>query len=236
MWTFLPRKLFIPLCDFIYPPLCLVCERLLQADESRVCGICWAGIKQVDPGHPVWREIRSKFASGENVEEILSCYLFEKEGSLQQIIHSLKYQGMRSLGVALGRTIGRRIARDELFISADAVVPIPLHTLKQRERGYNQSVCLCEGIARETDLPVIEQLLKRERYTRSQTQLSMTERRENVDGAFQLNPRMQESVDGMTIILVDDVITTGATVDACAKVLLAHGARRVLAVSAALAE
>jgi ComF family protein len=114
------------------------------------------------------------------------------------------------------------------------LIPVPLHPAKCRERGYNQSEYICQGIHAVTGLRVITGLLKRQRYTESQTHLEIEERRKNVAGAFVLDPSAE--VSGRTFLIVDDVITTGATMSACAKTLGDHGAGIVIACSVALAE
>ena len=236
MLEFLRNTILVPLRDFIYPPVCMTCDQLLTAREEKVCTKCWNSVTGIDSHHAVWKEITGKFQTDGYVEDVLSCFLFEKEGSLQQMIHLLKYQGMKSLGVQLGREIGKRIEGNEYFSRADILVPIPLHKLKMRERGYNQSEFLCRGIADITHIPMQRSLLRRTKYTQSQTQLTIVERRENVGDAFRLNQKFLSFVKGKTIALVDDVVTTGATMNACAMELRANGAATVLAASVALAQ
>jgi ComF family protein len=154
----------------------------------------------------------------------------------QQVVHSLKYQGMKSLGIRLGKEIGNRIKASPTFSSADYILPIPLHKLKQRERGYNQSEYLCKGISETTGILIAASFLSRTKYTRSQTQLNLEERRENVGEAFRTNQKFLNEIRGKSFILVDDVITTGSTITACARELRANGAGIILAASAALAQ
>ena len=225
----------LPLRDFIYPPVCLTCDAMLAAEEERVCARCWNGMPKIGPGHPVWAELAVRMNNEGAVRDFLSCYLFEQEGTLQQIVHLLKYGGMKSIGELLGREVGKRMLANPGFLSQDSLIPVPLNKLKQRERGYNQAEYICRGISRETRIPVRSSLIIRRRYTESQTGLDRDRRRENVRGAFVLNPDCRAFVEGRSFILVDDVITTGSTVNACARELMEHGAECVLAVSAALA-
>ncbi|HEY6191498.1 MAG TPA: ComF family protein [Bacteroidota bacterium] len=231
----LSKSAILPLYDFIYPPVCLTCEAMLTPGEEKICARCWGGIPQVGPEHPVWSELCGQLRSEGAVGDILSCFLFEKEGALQQVLHLMKYGGMRSLGERLGEEVGRRMILNGHFLTHDALVPVPLHKLKQRERGYNQAEHICRGIYSKTRIPVSTSLLLRKRHTESQTELDRESRKRNVSGAFVLNPKCGGEVEGRSFILVDDVITTGSTVGACARVLLDHGAEQVLAVSAALA-
>lgn len=225
-----------PLRDFIFPPVCLTCTTYLEDHKVRICPECWKSFTPVTASYPVWIELKSKFETGGVVQDLFARYLFEKEGMLQEVIHLLKYQGMKSIGVRLGSEIGTRLKSISQFSTADILVPIPLHKLKRRERGYNQSEYICKGISEEMGIPVNSSLIERKKYTQSQTKLNMQERRENVGDAFNINPKYESIVNGNTFILVDDVITTGSTINACAVELLAHKAKSILAVSVALAE
>lgn len=230
------KSIVVPLRDFIYPPVCFTCDRLLNENESRVCAVCWDSLERLQPDHPAQIEIRKKFKSEELVQDLLSCFLFEKEGKLQEIVQLLKYGGIRSLGVRLGKEIGERIQNNSEFASSDYLIPVPLHKLKQRERGYNQSEYLCRGISELTGIPVHTSLMVRNKYTESQTQLDIEQRQKNVGGAFAINPKRRLSVQAKSFIIVDDVITTGSTINACASVLRRGGASVVYAASAALAK
>ncbi|MBI1807447.1 MAG: ComF family protein [Ignavibacteria bacterium] len=230
------RSVLNPIRDFIYPPICFTCNQLLQDDEMRICRACWNSFAKMNPSHPTWVEIKGKFEAEGVVQDILSCFLFEKEGKLQDVVHLLKYRGMKSLGERLGLEIGERIVSDPIFSRADYLIPVPLHKLKRRERGYNQSEHICKGIATVTNIPTHTALIKRLKYTESQTQLNIDQRKENVGNAFEINPKCRPNIEGKSFILVDDVITTGSTINACARILVANGARNVLAASVALAQ
>ncbi len=225
-----------PFQDFIYPPVCLTCEQLRTDRSSKLCSDCWNALTSILSTHLTWQEISVKFDREGVINDILSCYLFEKEGKLQEIVHLLKYSGIKSIGVELGRVIGRCMMQESNFALAEYLIPVPLHRIKQRERGYNQSEYICKGISELTKIPVHTSLLLRKKYTQSQTQLNLEERKQNVGDAFIIEKKFLSEVEGKTFILVDDVITTGSTINACARELLAHGATRVLTASAALAQ
>ncbi len=233
------RNAAIALRDFVYPPVCLTCDSILENPAERICRRCWGSLRRIDRTHPVWRELQERLTTEGIVTDFLSCYLFEKEGKLQEIVHLLKYGGKRSLGERLGREVGELMLTNPDFLSPDCLVPVPLNRLKERERGYNQAEFICRGISDVTHIQIERSLIVRRRYTKSQTELDRNRRRENVEGAFALNSKnpcgASGTLTGRSIILVDDVITTGATVEACARELVIHGAERVLAVSAALA-
>jgi competence protein ComFC len=225
-----------PIRDFIYPPVCLVCAELLSEDKTRVCSSCWNSFTRIEPSHPTWIEIKSKFNAEGLVTNIISCYLFEKEGKLQEVIHQLKYQGIKSHGIKLGEEVGIKMMSTDSYIGADFLIPIPLHSLKKRERGYNQSELICKGISNKTSIPVANSIIIRNKYTQTQTKLTLDERKINMSDAFIINPKYTDKAKQKKFILVDDVITTGATINSCAKTLLEHNAKTVIAASVALAE
>ena len=151
------------------------------------------------------------------------------------MVHELKYSDMTSLGVELGRKVGERLHETLKSVKVDGLVPVPLHKIKQRERGYNQTEYICRGIESVTGVPVFPGLLQRTRYTESQTNLDIDQRRHNVAEAFCAKPTSRTDIPGKRWVIVDDVITTGATIAECARVLRTYGASGVIACSAALA-
>lgn len=218
------------LLDFIYPPLCLCCESLLIGGEKHVCLSCWESVKRVESDLPLFEQTREKLLAHGVVDDLISLYVFEKEGPLQKIVHALKYAGNQGIGIELGRRLGQKIR--DCGVREAALVPIPLHKRKLRERGYNQSECIARGISGVAGIPVEVNYVKRSKFTETQTALSLEERQANMDHAFAC---ILSDVEGATIILVDDVITTGATIASCASVLKELGAARVIAASVALA-
>lgn len=236
--AFLFRDAFRPLVEFIYPPLCFVCESRLPDGRSRVCSTCWSDIRPVLPDDQLFREMQERLTQSttSQVPHLLSLFHFEKDGTLQSIIHQLKYDGMTVLGIELGRLLGEKLMTQFAGYSIHGIVPVPLHPAKLRERGYNQSEQVARGIKEVIDIPVFASLLRRKKYTASQTKLTAMERKMNVGDAFIVNTRDLAAVEGKTLVLVDDVITTGATIEACASALLKTGSAKVIAASVALAD
>lgn len=220
----------------LYPPLCPVCLAPPASPRQGVCDVCRGSMRRIDAGHPLRTEGASKLSAGGAIDGFLAPFVFEKEGPLQSALHQLKYSGMHSLGVWFGREVGAAIAADPAFGAADALVPVPLHPARLRERGYNQAERICAGIAVVSGLPVHSRVLARARNTPSQTTLKIHEREENVRGAFRTKPRAAAQVRGAAIILVDDVMTTGSTLVSCALALRAAGAGSVLAATVAVAD
>ncbi len=226
------------LLDFIYPPYCCLCRSRLQQGEKVVCEDCWGEVKPLggpfcpNCGYPVEPDAdgcpmcRQRGWSFQRVK-----ILTDFEPAVQQLIHLLKYRGKRSVGTRLGVMLGQTLRSRPRWQKADLIIPVPLHKSRLRERGYNQSFLIGKALSEELQKPLRPELLVRRRSTRSQTKLNVTERIENVSGAFRVNH--PEQLDDKRIILVDDIITTGATADACSRSLLNAGAKEVLVAAVA---
>ncbi len=203
-----------------FAPRCAACAAVLAAPTSgTVCAACWQQVRALPPLPATVPSLSCWRAAG------------EYEGPLRGIIHAFKYDDRRSLGAPLGRLM-REAGRD-LLAGADCAVPVPLHPWRRFRRGFNQSALL----ARPLNLPVIPALW-RTRRTLPQSGLGKAARSRNVGSAFRISPllsrgRRRQFIDGRVIVLVDDVMTTGATLEACAAVLIAAGALEVRAVTAA---
>jgi ComF family protein len=198
------------------PPLCRACGDPLPS--WRIVSVAMEACPRCRRGRP---RIALARAAG------------EYEGSLREIVHAFKYEGRRSLARGLGALMAA--AGADVLADADCAVPVPLHPWRRFRRGFNQSA----DLARTLDVPVIPALWRR-RATASQAGLTAAARRRNVRRAFGLSPLLrsrdwQRSIDGGIVVLVDDVRTTGATLDACAEVLIDAGAREVRALTAAAA-
>jgi ComF family protein len=225
------RRIADAILDFVYPPLCLSCGQLLASGREQVCRECWSAIKRVERDLPLLEETRLRLLESGMVDELVSMFVFEKEGPFQKIAHALKYSGIEKVGFELGRRLGEEIRRQSL--RADVLVPVPLHRRKFRERGYNQSEAISRGISQVLGVPVRVDLIRRSKWTQTQTKLSREERERNVENAFECRSL---EVRGLAVMIVDDVITTGATIESCASVLKGAGAAKIIAASAALAQ
>jgi ComF family protein len=222
------------LLDFVYPPLCISCGKLLESGRDHVCSECWSSIRRVETSPELFSETRGKLVASGIIDELASLYVFEKEGVLQKIVHSLKYSGAQAVGIELGRLLGQMLM--ERRITGNVLVPIPLHKRKLRERGYNQSELIARGLSERTGVPLRTDLVRRTRFTQTQTALSLGERKKNMEDAFEYRSPKAYEVKGKTIVLIDDIITTGSTVVSCAEILKRAGAREIIAASAALAQ
>lgn len=225
------RNYGVDLIDIILPRFCTSCKTRLTPGVLFICENCLGNIKKPDPRR-IKLEYDKKFSDGHIISGFTSQFIFERGKELQQIVHSLKYERKFLLGVFLGRLLGETIMREFSQYALDIVVPVPLHHLKAAEREFNQSLYIAKGIHKVTGLKVSSRLLKRKRYTQSQTTMNITDRDNNIRGAFV----SRKKLNGENILLVDDVITTGSTIRECGRTLMSAGAGKIYAVSVAVAD
>ncbi len=220
------------LLHLIAPALCPSCDAPLSAAERHYCAACRASLEPAPFPREIYQELAGAFGGDElALAAIGSLYAFRSESPVQALIHAVKYRGCRDLGVELGRELGGAMSLFRLFENADAVIPVPQHRARRRERGYNQAEAVAKGVAEVFGLPVESSLLLRGRHARSQTRLTASERKANIRDAFAAG--RNGAIDGGSFILCDDVCTTGATLNMCGEVLLASGAARVAAMTVA---
>lgn len=222
------RTLAHGLLDIAYPPRCLGCGDRPESASLPLCPTCLQMMERA-PTMGVAARL-DQLPSGRGIfNHVLALWMFDKGGTLQSVQHALKYGNRPRYGVALGRLIGKAYREDRDL--PNGVIPIPLHRTRELERGYNQSRMLAEGVAKELDRPLRTTLLARPRPTRSQTNLSREERWRNVCNAFTAEP----GCDDGHWLLVDDVLTTGATVVAAAQTVMDADAEAVSVATLALA-
>lgn len=208
-----------PLVRLLFPERCAVCGGTLSAGEEAICTLCRVTAPLTgywkEWVNPVWERCSEQLpihhASG---------FLFFRQGSgWQRLIHGFKYRGTWRTARLMGAWYGRELRQSGLYDDVDAVVPLPLHPLRRMRRGYNQSEHLAEGIAQQLDVPVERGAVVRIRNTAEQAQQHHRDRAANVAGAFRV--RRPERIAGRHLLLVDDVLTTGSTLLACAEAMLA---------------
>jgi ComF family protein len=227
------------LSDFvslIFPRTCLACLEPLARGEDHICTGCRAQLPYTDYHRLPEREnpLARRFWGKVPVRHALSYLRFLRHGRVQHLLHQLKYQGQRDVGLVLGRWYGAELTAQDLATDFDLIVPVPLHPRKLAKRGFNQSDTFAEGLSQGLAVPWSARALRRTEYTDSQTSKNRTERWFNVATVFEVAE--PAAVVGKRVLVVDDVLTTGATLEACAVALLAAGCREVSIATIACAE
>jgi ComF family protein len=205
------------LVDLVFPNCCPGCGAPFITGEEFLCSNC-----EIDmPLFPPTDQILDRFAGRVILNEARSYLKFYNAGIAQKLLHEIKYKGDTGLGEYLGKMFIRHITTEKAFADIDVVIPIPLHKSKLLSRGYNQSYFLAKGMAEELKVKVDDETVVRYKKSETQTRKSRAERWQNVSGIFQIT---NDSLRDKNVLLVDDVITTGATLEACGEAILDSGA------------
>jgi len=210
----------LDLLMFFFPVNCLVCGKRLSLPSGVICLECEYQMPRTGHGDRPDNPVNKNFWGRVPIELATSLFRFEKGSAYQALLHDLKYRGNRRVGLYLGQLLGHALNYSS-FSDCDLLVPVPLHRRKLRQRGYNQSEIIARGISGILKIPVESNLLIRSFQNDSQISMGRIERFENVSGNFDLF-RRHPDMNGKKILLIDDVLTTGATLEACSRILLEH--------------
>ncbi len=224
------KNLSQPFKDFLFRSYCFHCDSPLSEGEQRICQRCWNSLSVVKEPDHTFHVLTKRFSDAGVIDGLAALYYFEKSGLLQSLAHSLKYEEVTSFGVELGRKLSVKLTG----LPVDVIIPVPLNRRKERERGYNQSDFLAQGLSEELHIPAYRDAVLRVKYTVTQTHLNADQRKANIAEAFAVVK--PELINGKSIAIVDDVITTGSTIQELAKVLKDAGAAKIIAASAGLAK
>ena len=214
-------KLNVYVTDFlslIFPNQCLCCETPLVHQERILCTKCDVGLPRTHFHLVDDNPIEEVFWGRVNIEKASSYFLFKKGSKYQKLMHHLKYKGRYDVGVYLGRKYGSELMQNSYFDDVDIIVPVPLHPRKERKRGYNQSLAIAEGFSEVMGKKVEENVLYRRLYSETQTRKGRFERWENMNNIFAC--KHEKLLDNKHVLLIDDILTTGSTLEACALVLI----------------
>lgn len=207
------------LLDVVAPRFCVVCHQRLSVSEQVLCAACNLHLPRTDfCQHPLDNILARLFWGIIPVERAAALFYYEAGSQTANILYDLKYHDHPEIGNVMGRIIAREFSDAGFFEGIDVIVPVPLSRSRQFWRGYNQSLELARGISSITGIPITHHAIRRMRFNKTQTQLGHAERQENVNGVFQLKDATL--IEGRHVLLVDDVITTGATMTSCARELL----------------
>ncbi len=203
------------LLDLISPRLCVVCGNRLAVTEETLCSKCYLHLPRTDFANDLYENVMAKLFWGQiKLEKATALFYYEPHAETAQILYELKYKNHPEIGVVMGRMMAKELMKSGLFEDIDALVPVPLAKKRERKRGYNQSLELAKGVSEVTGLPIANLVIRRTKFVGSQTKRGRWERNENVEHVFEL---VDDNISDQHLLLIDDVVTTGATVIACAK-------------------
>jgi competence protein ComFC len=230
------KNFLSPFVDFVFPKICLVSDKRIPENNSNkyVHDDVLSSVERITDDDLI------EFKVKVNSDFQFSHFSFVKDDDFAQIVYYLKYRSMKKLGIFLGKIIGYELSfflEDKKINPFDYLIPVPLHRTKLRERGYNQSDFISKGISETINIEMLNNLIIRTRHTKTQTKLDQKERQLNVKDAFELNKKFGEDfIKGKRFILVDDIVTTGATLNEMIKVLREKGCGEILCCTLAMAK
>ena len=204
--------------SLLFPELCQACGESLVASEDLLCLDCRYNLPFTDFHLKPDNMVAQQFWGKIKLEGVYAMCYFAKGGKMQHLMHNFKYKGIQRIGNLLGNIAGEQLLKSPVFNSPDVIIPVPLHKIRLRKRGYNQSMCFAEGLSEKLGIPVDENNLVRVRATETQTHRSRFSRFENMQDVFTLTNH--ETLRNKHVLLVDDVVTTGSTLEACGIELL----------------
>ncbi|WP_226389751.1 ComF family protein [Penaeicola halotolerans] len=204
--------------SLIFPRTCKGCGNSLYNFEEVLCGICESKLPIISEENESLRSrMLRKFYGLVRIAEVAVFLKFTRKGTVQRLMHQLKYKNSPEIGHDLGRRFGKEMLKNGAFADYDLIVPVPLHPKKQYKRGYNQSEAIAKGMSEVMNLSLSKDALLRRKFTESQTRKSRFDRYQNMNDVFHV--KSAEIFAGKKVLLVDDILTTGATLTACAQQL-----------------
>lgn len=217
--------MFYACLHLFFPRICPACGEALLRFERVICFTCKSSLPRTGYHHQPDNPVAQLFWGRVPVHTAAAFFFFRKSGHVQQLLHQLKYGNHPEIGEEIGVMYGTELASSTSFSPTELIVPVPLHPTKLRIRGYNQSAEFARGLSQGMGRPAHVEALVRNTHSESQTRKARFARWENVNEVFSVN--QPERIAGRNILLVDDVITTGATIEACAARLFRAGASRI---------
>jgi len=203
--------------QLFFPHNCMGCGSDVLSKDSMLCLRCNSSLPYTGYESIENNPIENIFRGRVTIKEAASTFYFSKGHLVQHLIHQLKYKGNKDVGQYLGALMGKTLLQSNRFSNIEYLVPLPLYADKEFKRGFNQSTVICNGMSDTMQIPVMNNNVIRQRYTDTQTKKHRAERWENVEGSFAVKDPIK--LHGKNVLLVDDVITTGATLEACAQCL-----------------
>ncbi len=225
------KKYWTALLDVFYPENCQACAGQLFGNEQVICTSCRVSLPRTNSHLVEMPSLALKFEGKVLVQSVFSFLKFEKGGKVQHLLHALKYKNKPEVGVFLGKLYGQELRQSKFYF--DLVVGVPLHARKQAQRGYNQADALAKGFAEGLDTEWSAEVAVRQKFTETQTGKTRAERHENVANIFRvIQPQL---IQNKHVVVIDDVVTTGATIESLLIELLDNGAKSVSVITLAAA-
>lgn len=209
---------FVDFFNLLYPDLCIVCGENLQRNEQHICISCLNAIPKTNYHLHHDNPIEKRFWGKVPIFRATAFFFFQKGSPFQKLMHSLKYKGNKEIGESIGKYAAVDLLDSPDFMTVDVIIPVPLHPSKFKKRGYNQSEWIGKGLSQILEKPQDTTTLIRVKENTTQTKKSVFERYENTEGIFECADI--KTLAGKHVLLVDDVLTTGSTLEACIKALL----------------
>ena len=226
--------MFKSLLNLFFPPTCAGCKTILIANENVICTSCRHEMPLTQHHLNPENDAYKKFYGRIPVEHVSALVYFHKKGIVQELIHSLKYRGQEAIGTVLGEWYAEELKNIPVLSTVDAIIPVPLHPKKLRERGYNQVTEFGNALAKSLQIPINTSILFRQVYSKTQSQKNRLGRTEGIDTIFDVS--FDEKDHNKHFLLIDDVITTGATLEVCAKAMLKIPGTKISIVCMAMAD
>lgn len=212
------RQLWAGFTHLLYPDLCVACGGDLPASANCFCLRCRSRLAPSDMHLARENEFMDRLWGRLKIESGAAAYYFTRNSPIRMAIHHLKYKNKPEIGLMIGREFGQQLRESDLFKTVEGIVPVPLHPRKERLRGYNQSTMFAQGLSEAMNVPIIGKVLVRRAFTETQTKKKRMERFQNVGEVFAVEK--PQNIEGKHLLLVDDVLTTGATLELCGQAIL----------------
>ena len=223
------------LIDIIAPRACVICGNRLAIAENTICTVCNMHIPRTQFFKDPYNNEMAKLFWGQiPIEKGVALFYYEGHSQVSNIIYTLKYGNQPDIGVKMGRIVAKEYYGNDFFNDIDMIIPIPLAKKRLRKRGYNQSMEIAKGVNEITDIPIAGNIVSRQAFVGSQTDKDRWGRMKNVEGVFHLDT--PEKIRGKHLLIIDDVVTTGATVISCAKELTKAGNVKISVLSLGFAK
>ncbi len=224
---------FNSLLDLLYPKLCITCDRQLKVVENQICTNCLMELPYTDTHKVGLMALENKFIGRVEITKIFSFVRFSKKSGVQKLLHALKYKDNEKIGFDVGVYYGKLIEKEINEYNLDFFIPVPIHPKKLKIRGYNQAEVFAKGLTKSLEIETKSNILQKTKETVSQTKENKQERFENIKGSFQIKD--EKAVKGKNVGVVDDVLTTGATLEEIAQILKKAGVSKVFIITIATA-